>query len=63
MLKTQLITLFFENMQGKVEEVWSIWEIAIPFIKSYVVPAAKRFAAPEIGEVVSKRKKKLKTFA
>ena len=43
---------------------------AIPFIKKYIVPAAKRIgadlfeiAAPEIGEVVSGRKKKLKTFA
>ena len=42
---------------------------AIPFIKKYIVPAAKRIgadlfeiAAPEIGEVVSGRKK-LKTFA
>ena len=42
---------------------------AIPFIKKYKVPAAKRIgadlfeiAAPEIGEVVSGRKK-LKTFA
>ena len=42
---------------------------AIPFIKKYIVPAAKRFgadlfeiAAPEIGEVVSGRKK-LKSFA
>ena len=41
---------------------------AIPFIKKYIVPAAKRIgadlfeiAAPEIGEVVSGRKK-LKTF-
>ena len=42
---------------------------AIPFIKKYIVPAAKiigadlfEIAAPEIGEVVSGRKK-LKTFA
>ena len=42
---------------------------AIPFIKKYIVPAAKRIgadlfeiAAPEIGEVVSGRKK-LKTLA
>ena len=42
---------------------------AIPFIKKYIVPAAKRvgadlfeIAAPEIGEVVSGRKK-LKSFA
>ena len=42
---------------------------AIPFIKKYIVPAAKRIGAdlfeiadPEIGEVVSGRKK-LKTFA
>ena len=42
---------------------------AIPFIKKYIVPAAKRIgadlfeiAAPEIGEVVSGQKK-LKTFA
>ena len=42
---------------------------AIPFIKKYIVPAAKRIgadlfeiSAPEIGEVVSGRKK-LKTFA
>ena len=42
---------------------------AIPFIKKYIVPAAKRIgaelfeiAAPEIGEVVSGRKK-LKPFA
>ena len=42
---------------------------AIPFIKKYIVPVAKRIgadlfevAAPEIGEVVSGRKK-LKTFA
>ena len=43
---------------------------AIPFIKKYIIPAAKRIgadlfeiaAAPEIGEVVSGRKK-LKTFA
>ena len=42
---------------------------AIPFIKKYIVPAAKRIgadlfeiAAPEIGEVVS-GPKKLKTFA
>ena len=42
---------------------------AIPFIKKYIVPAAKRIgadlfeiAAPEIGKVVSGRKK-LKTFA
>ena len=42
---------------------------AIPFIKKYIVPAAKRIgaglfeiAAPEIGEVFSGRKK-LKTFA
>ena len=42
---------------------------AIPFIKKYIVPAAKRIgadlfeiAAPEIGEIVSGRKK-LKTFA
>ena len=42
---------------------------AIPFIKKYIVPAAKRIgadlfeiAAPKIGEVVSGRKK-LKTFA
>ena len=42
---------------------------AITFIKKYIVPAAKRIgadlfeiAAPEIGEVVSGRKK-LKTFA
>ena len=41
---------------------------AIPFIKKYIVPVAKRIgadlfeiAAPEIGEVVSGRKK-LKTF-
>ena len=42
---------------------------AIPFIKKYIVPAAKRIgadlfeiAAPEIGEFVSGRRK-LKTFA
>ena len=42
---------------------------AIPFIKNYIVPAAKRIgadlfeiAAPEIGEVVTGRRK-LKTFA
>ena len=42
---------------------------AIPFIKKYIVPAAKRIGAdlfeipaPEIGKVVSGRKK-LKTFA
>ena len=42
---------------------------AIPFIKKYIVPAVKKIgadlfeiAAPEIGEVVSGRKK-LKTFA
>ena len=42
---------------------------AIPFIKKYIVPAAKRIgadlfeiAAPETGKVVSGRKK-LKTFA
>ena len=42
---------------------------AIPFIKKYIVPAAKRIgadlfeiAAPEIGKVVSGRKKH-KTFA
>ena len=42
---------------------------AIPFIKKYIVPAAKRIgadlyeiAAPETGEVVSRRKK-LETFA
>ena len=42
---------------------------AIPLLKKYIVPAAKRIGAdlfeinaPEIGEVVSGRKK-LKTFA
>ena len=39
------------------------WRTAIPFLRKYVVPAAKRlgadmleFAAPEIGEVISGRK-------
>ena len=42
---------------------------AIPFIKKYIVPAAKRIgvdlfeiAAPEIGEVVSGRKKNQNTY-
>ena len=40
-----------------------IGRIAIPFLRKYIVPAAKRvganllvFAAPEIGEVISGRK-------
>ena len=61
-------------MQDSVEEVLMLLhkllrELQFPFIKKYIVPAAKRIgadlfeiAAPEIGEVVSGRKK-LKTFA
>ena len=48
-------------MQDNVEE--GLVRTAIPFIKKYIVPAAKRIgpdlfeiAAPEIGEVVSGRK-------
>ena len=49
--------------------VQTLGRTAIPFIKKYIIPAAKRvgedlfeFAAPEIGEFVSGRNK-LKTFA
>ena len=35
---------------------------AIPFLKRYVVPAAKRVAAPEIGNVLT-WKKKIKSVA
>ena len=74
MLKVQLIFLFFVDMQGSVEEVLVLLhkllgELQFPSLKKYIVPAAKRIgadlfeiAAPEIGEVVSGRKK-LKTFA
>ena len=60
-------------MQDSVEEVLLLLhkfleELQFPSIKKCIVPAAKRigadsfeFAAPEIGEVVSGRKK-LKTF-
>ena len=61
-------------MQDSVEEVLELLhkllgELQSPLLKKYIVPAAKRIgadlfeiAAPEIGEVVSGRKK-LKTFA
>ena len=49
-------------MQDRVEEVLELMHN--PFIKKYIVPAAKRIeadlfenAAPEIGKVVSGRKK------
>ena len=73
MLKTQQISLFFEDMQDNVEEVLKLshnflGELQSPSLK-YIVPAAKRNGADlfengalEIGEVVSGRKK-LKTFA
>ena len=53
-------------MQDSVEEVLAqtLGRTAIPFIKKYIVPAAKiiginlfEIAAPEIEEVVSGRKK------
>ena len=61
-------------MQDNVEEVMVLLhkllgELQFPFLKKYIVRAAKRIganlfeiAAPEFGEVVSGRKK-LKTFA
>ena len=73
MLKTRQISLFFKDMQDNVEKVLELLQTlgrtAIPFIKKYIVQAAKRIgtdlfeiAAPEIGEVVCGRKT-LKTFA
>ena len=61
-------------MQDSVEEILVLLhkllgELQFPLLKKSIVPAAKRIgadlfgiAAPEIGEIVSGRKK-LKTFA
>ena len=73
LLKVLLIFLFFVDMQDSVEEVLVLLHKLLgelhPFIKKYIVPAAKKIgadlleiAAPEIGEVVSGRKN-FKTFA
>ena len=72
LLKIQLIFLFFEVTQDIVEEVLVLMrkllrELKSP-LKKYIVQAAKKtganlieVTAPEIGEIVSGRKK-LKTF-
>ena len=63
MLKTQQISLFSEDMQDNVEEVFEPLHKLLGELQKYIVLAAKRFgadlfeiAAPEIGEVVSGRK-------
>ena len=67
LLKNQLISLFFEDMQNNVEEVLELLhkllgELQSPLLKNYLVPAAKNIeadlfeiAVPEIEEVVSGR--------
>ena len=74
LLKNQLISLFFEDMQDNVEEVLELLhkllgELQSASLKECIVPAAKRIgadlfeiAAPEIGEILSGHKK-LKTLA
>ena len=73
LLKNQLISVFFEDMQDNVEEVLELLQkllggLQSPLLKNYLVPAAKKIGAdlfeiavPEIEEVVSGRMK-LETF-
>ena len=68
MLKVQLIFLFFRGHarhrgRGFGALAQTPGRTAIPFMKKYIVPAAKRIgadlfeiAAPDIGEIVSGRK-------